>query len=109
MIFISYELQPKDETIASGNLQHWTPVFVYWQIKQTDSFQNSLSVLDVETFERLLGSCMEVLKRNINDYESQLVKIFGSKYNISDIRWGGPEIEAIYREIRRLKENKLLD
>ncbi|KAI5710245.1 hypothetical protein M8J75_006973 [Diaphorina citri] len=45
-----------------------------------------LAFLDVETFERLLGSCMEVLKRNINDYESQLVKIFGSKYNISDIR-----------------------
>ncbi|KAL9692162.1 hypothetical protein quinque_016517, partial [Culex quinquefasciatus] len=29
---------------------------------------------------------MNLMKRNIGDYESQLVKIFGSKNNISDIR-----------------------
>lgn len=48
----------------------------------------SLSILglDVEAFERLLGPCMEIMKRNIDDYESQLVKIFGSKNNITDIR-----------------------
>jgi hypothetical protein len=46
----------------------------------------ALTVLDVEAFERLLGPCMEVMKRNIEDYEDQLVKIFGSKNNISDIR-----------------------
>lgn len=46
----------------------------------------SLAVLDVEAFERLLGPCMELMKRNIDDYEDQLVKIFGSKTNISDIR-----------------------
>lgn len=45
------------------------------------------TVLDVEAFERLLGPCMELMKRNIDDYEDQLVKIFGSKTNISDIRW----------------------
>ncbi|KAH0947626.1 hypothetical protein HN011_004400 [Eciton burchellii] len=45
-----------------------------------------LAFLDVEAFERLLGPCMEVMKRNIEDYEDQLVKIFGSKNNISDIR-----------------------
>ncbi|KAL1110168.1 hypothetical protein AAG570_008245 [Ranatra chinensis] len=45
-----------------------------------------VAFLDVEAFERLLGPCMEVMKRNIDDYESQLVKIFGSKYNISDVR-----------------------
>lgn len=47
---------------------------------------SSLTVLDVEAFERLLGPCMELMKRNIDDYEDQLVKIFGSKANISDIR-----------------------
>ena len=47
----------------------------------------TLTVLDVEAFERLLGPCMELMKRNIDDYEEQLVKIFGSKTNISDIRW----------------------
>ncbi|XP_011630408.1 cAMP-dependent protein kinase type II regulatory subunit [Pogonomyrmex barbatus] len=45
-----------------------------------------LAFLDVEAFERLLGPCMELMKRNIDDYEEQLVKIFGSKTNISDIR-----------------------
>ncbi|XP_076247359.1 cAMP-dependent protein kinase type II regulatory subunit isoform X2 [Calliopsis andreniformis] len=45
-----------------------------------------LAFLDVEAFERLLGPCMELMKRNIDDYEDQLVKIFGSKANISDIR-----------------------
>lgn len=44
------------------------------------------SVIDVEAFERLLGPCMDLMKRNIDDYESQLVKIFGSKSNIADIR-----------------------
>lgn len=43
-------------------------------------------VLDVDAFERLLGPCMNIMKRNIGDYESQLIKIFGSKNNISDIR-----------------------
>lgn len=43
-------------------------------------------VIDVEAFERLLGPCMDIMKRNIDDYESQLVKIFGSKTNMADIR-----------------------
>lgn len=44
------------------------------------------AVLDVHAFERLLGPCMDILKRNISDYEEQLVEIFGSKANISDLR-----------------------
>lgn len=43
-------------------------------------------VLDVETFERLLGPCMEIMKRNIDDYEEQLVKLFGDKSNLTDVR-----------------------
>lgn len=43
-------------------------------------------VLDVEAFERLLGPCMQLMKRNITDYEEQMLKIFGSKHNIRDIR-----------------------
>ncbi|XP_058790003.1 cAMP-dependent protein kinase type II regulatory subunit [Phymastichus coffea] len=46
----------------------------------------NLAFLDVEAFERLLGPCMELMKRNIDDYEDQLIKIFGSKTEISDIR-----------------------
>lgn len=45
-----------------------------------------VAFLDVETFERLLGPCMDLMKRNIDDYEDQLVKLFGSKGNLGDIR-----------------------
>jgi len=45
-----------------------------------------VAFLDVDAFERLLGPCMEIMKRNIDDYESQLVKIFGSRNNIKDVR-----------------------
>lgn len=44
------------------------------------------TVLDVDAFERLLGPCMNIMKRNIEDYENQLVKIFGSKQNMTDVR-----------------------
>ncbi|CAG7836926.1 unnamed protein product [Allacma fusca] len=45
-----------------------------------------LAFLDVEAFERLLGPCMSIMQRNAQNYEAQLVKIFGSKSNITDIR-----------------------
>ncbi|XP_077292919.1 cAMP-dependent protein kinase type II regulatory subunit isoform X1 [Arctopsyche grandis] len=47
---------------------------------------SKIAFLDVETFERLLGPCMEIMKRNIDDYEDQLIKIFGSKSNVEDVR-----------------------
>ena len=37
-----------------------------------------VAVLDVDAFERLLGPCMDVLKRNIHEYEEQLAQVFGS-------------------------------
>lgn len=43
-----------------------------------------LACLDVLAFERLLGPCRSIMKRNINNYEMQLVKIFGSKANMSE-------------------------
>ncbi|XP_076369998.1 cAMP-dependent protein kinase type II regulatory subunit-like isoform X3 [Tachypleus tridentatus] len=45
-----------------------------------------LAFLDVLAFERLLGPCMNIMKRNIEEYDEQLIKIFGSKANISDLR-----------------------
>lgn len=45
-----------------------------------------VAFIDVEAFERLLGPCMDIMKRNIQEYEKQLVEIFGSKANIKDIR-----------------------
>ncbi|XP_076328929.1 cAMP-dependent protein kinase type II regulatory subunit-like isoform X3 [Tachypleus tridentatus] len=45
-----------------------------------------LAFLDVQAFERLLGPCMDIMKRNINEYEEQFLKVFGSKTNISDLR-----------------------
>lgn len=46
-----------------------------------------LAFLDVDAFERLLGPCMSIMQRNAEGYEAQLVKIFGSKAAITDIRW----------------------
>ena len=42
------------------------------------------SVLDVAAFERLLGPCMDVMKRNVVSYEQQLVEIFGSALHDHD-------------------------
>uniref|UniRef100_A0A8C6LHG4 cAMP-dependent protein kinase type II-alpha regulatory subunit n=1 Tax=Nothobranchius furzeri TaxID=105023 RepID=A0A8C6LHG4_NOTFU len=35
-------------------------------------------VIDIKAFERLLGPCMDIMKRNISQYEHQLVALFGS-------------------------------
>jgi cAMP-dependent protein kinase regulator len=51
----------------------------------TYTFFSLLSVLDVAAFERVLGPCMDIMKRNIDAYEEQLVQIFGSKINIADL------------------------
>ncbi|KAH9364008.1 hypothetical protein HPB48_020667 [Haemaphysalis longicornis] len=45
-----------------------------------------LAFLDVSAFERLLGPCREIMMRNIDQYEEQLVQAFGSKANVSDLR-----------------------
>ncbi|XP_068614364.1 cAMP-dependent protein kinase type II-beta regulatory subunit-like [Brachionichthys hirsutus] len=39
-------------------------------------------VIDVKAFERLLGPCMDIMKRNIANYEEQLVALFGSSTEI---------------------------
>uniref|UniRef100_A0A3Q2P566 Protein kinase cAMP-dependent type II regulatory subunit beta n=1 Tax=Fundulus heteroclitus TaxID=8078 RepID=A0A3Q2P566_FUNHE len=39
-------------------------------------------VLDVKAFERLLGPCMDIMKRNIANYEEQLVALFGNSAEI---------------------------
>ncbi|XP_010218514.1 PREDICTED: cAMP-dependent protein kinase type II-beta regulatory subunit [Tinamus guttatus] len=43
-------------------------------------------VMDVQAFERLLGPCMEIMKRNIANYEEQLVALFGTNMDIADPR-----------------------
>lgn len=45
-------------------------------------FSLCLSVIDVQAFERLLGSCKQILKRNISQYEQQLVAVFGSSIDL---------------------------
>ncbi|XP_010901525.1 cAMP-dependent protein kinase type II-beta regulatory subunit [Esox lucius] len=35
-------------------------------------------VMDIQAFERLLGPCMDIMKRNIANYEEQLVTLFHS-------------------------------
>lgn len=41
-------------------------------------------VMDVQAFERLLGPCKEIMKRNIAHYEEQLVALFGSSMDLRD-------------------------
>uniref|UniRef100_A0AAQ4PBG1 Endoplasmin n=1 Tax=Gasterosteus aculeatus aculeatus TaxID=481459 RepID=A0AAQ4PBG1_GASAC len=38
--------------------------------------------MDVQAFETLLGPCMDIMKRNIANYEEQLVTLFGSSTEI---------------------------
>ncbi|KAH9364575.1 hypothetical protein HPB48_006048 [Haemaphysalis longicornis] len=45
-----------------------------------------LAFLDVSAFERLLGPCREIMMRNIDQYEEQMVQAFGSKANVADLR-----------------------
>uniref|UniRef100_A0A670JBP9 cAMP-dependent protein kinase type II-alpha regulatory subunit n=1 Tax=Podarcis muralis TaxID=64176 RepID=A0A670JBP9_PODMU len=40
-------------------------------------------VMDVQAFERLLGPCMDIMKRNITHYEEQLVALFGSSLDLT--------------------------
>uniref|UniRef100_A0A8D0GFR7 cAMP-dependent protein kinase type II-alpha regulatory subunit n=1 Tax=Sphenodon punctatus TaxID=8508 RepID=A0A8D0GFR7_SPHPU len=42
------------------------------------------AVMDVQAFERLLGPCMDIMKRNITHYEEQLVALFGSSMDLLD-------------------------
>ncbi|KAM6981269.1 protein kinase, cAMP-dependent, regulatory, type II, alpha, B [Aplochiton taeniatus] len=39
-------------------------------------------MIDVQAFERLLGPCKEIMKRNITNYEDQLVALFGSSVDL---------------------------
>ena len=43
-------------------------------------------VLEVGAFERLLGPCMDVMKRNFQNYEEQLLQLFGTTMDITDTR-----------------------
>ncbi|XP_067110440.1 cAMP-dependent protein kinase type II-beta regulatory subunit-like isoform X2 [Osmerus mordax] len=41
-------------------------------------------VLDVQAFERLLGPCMDIMKRNIANYEEQLAILFGNNTELQE-------------------------
>ncbi|XP_061544233.1 protein kinase, cAMP-dependent, regulatory, type II, alpha, B isoform X1 [Phycodurus eques] len=41
-------------------------------------------VIDIQAFERLLGPCKEIMKRNISQYEDQLVALFGSSVDLKN-------------------------
>ncbi|XP_063766338.1 protein kinase, cAMP-dependent, regulatory, type II, alpha, B isoform X1 [Eleginops maclovinus] len=39
-------------------------------------------VIDIQAFERLLGPCMDIMKRNISQYEQQRVALLGSSVDL---------------------------
>ncbi|UYV74196.1 PRKAR2B [Cordylochernes scorpioides] len=45
-----------------------------------------LASLDVQAFERLLGPCMDIMKRNIDDYEKQVAEMFGARIDMDELR-----------------------
>lgn len=49
--------------------------------------------MDVQAFERLLGPCMEIMKRNIATYEEQLVALFGTNMDIVEPTAWGKSVE----------------
>lgn len=40
--------------------------------------------MDVQAFERLLGPCMDIMKRNIANYDEQLDTLFESQTEIEE-------------------------
>ena len=42
--------------------------------------------LDVQAFERLLGPCVEVMKRNMAAYDADMERAFGGKDKIGQLR-----------------------
>ena len=45
-----------------------------------------LAFLDREAFERLLGPCMDVMKREMHHYEQELQKVFGADVHIDELK-----------------------
>lgn len=45
-----------------------------------------LAVLDVGSFERLLGPCLNILQRNIDGYEAKLKSVFGTLDKVPELR-----------------------
>lgn len=45
-----------------------------------------LTALDVTAFERLLGPCLEVMRRNLASYDEDMARAFGGQDQISDLR-----------------------
>lgn len=48
--------------------------------------RTKLAVLDVGSFERLLGPCLNILRRNIDGYEEKLKTVFGSLDKVPELR-----------------------
>ncbi|PAA86047.1 hypothetical protein BOX15_Mlig008623g1 [Macrostomum lignano] len=45
-----------------------------------------VAVLDVGSFERLLGPCLDIMRRSIDNYQQQLTSLFGSLEAVPDLR-----------------------
>jgi len=48
--------------------------------------RTKVAVLDVGSFERLLGPCLDIMRRSIGDYQAQLEAIFGSAEAVPQLR-----------------------
>lgn len=48
--------------------------------------RGAVLALDVLAFERLLGPCLEVMRRNLASYDDDMNRAFGGKDKIADLR-----------------------
>ena len=81
-----------------------------WVNTSVGSFWLSLhlvTVVKVDSFERLLGPCMDVMKRNIENYEQQLIQLFGSALDLSELRQWRRKAGASMMIIHQPKKKEL--
>ncbi len=74
---------------------HWN---VHRALQQCHMTDVCVLVIDIQAFERLLGPCKEIMKRNIAHYEEQLVALFGSSVDLRG--WDRLAVPYIYTHTR---------
>ena len=70
---------------CAGTCSFWTQSLMRYYCHDIHHYF-TFAVLDVHAFERLMGPCMDIMKRNITDYEDQLMQVFGSRSAMTDLR-----------------------
>lgn len=89
MIKATYHILGSCKESGSLNTNAFLLLWIYVVVVSYWYLFHLVTVLKVDSFERLLGPCMDVMKRNIENYEQQLMRLFGTSLDLSELRqWG---------------------